>query len=137
MKNTNEKNGSILELKKEFPALFIAYEDWYKKEEFAKERGKASCPSISIVPESVYKTWEQQQTLLGKDDEVPTAQEVVAAIIKTGIGKSPISFYVRTSSISAGNHVYVGIVSGKISIYDGYDDCIANVGVVKKSEPQK
>src|SRR3989344_72891 len=65
--------------------LWQAFYDrsWYYKEAFAKDRGEIGWQLIRKTPveNSTNKTWNDQQALLGKDDETPKAQVMVYTII--------------------------------------------------------
>lgn len=95
--------------------LFYSHSDaWYNEESFAKERGVASWQLVCKTPadNSTSKDWQEQQTLLGKDDEVPTAQVMAYTIIGHYLATGERLFenvYVRTSSVdSGGSRVHVG-----------------------------
>lgn len=80
------------------------------------------------VPESINKTWDEQQALLSGAEIVPNAAEFVWCVTtyKAVRGKYLFSgIYVRTSSLdSVGNRVYVGDFSavgfGLGNYWDGY-----------------
>jgi hypothetical protein len=93
-------------------------EGWYAESEqkFAREDKVACGEWLEIrkeeVPNSLRKTWDEQQDLITEVEHIPNASEVSYAITAyfkvRGIyllrGK-----YIRTSSVSAdGNHVFVG-----------------------------
>jgi len=110
--------------------LFCSREDaWYNKQSFAKEHGKVSWQLVRKTPvdNSTAKSWQEQQTLLGKDDEVPTSQVVVYTIIGhfLAVGERLLEhIYVRTSSVgSDGSRVGVGdFDSGGLSVGGCWDD---------------
>ena len=58
-------------------------QDWYNKQAFAKDKGEIGWHLIrkTPVPESLNKTWDDQQKLIGKDDETPKAVVMVYTII--------------------------------------------------------
>lgn len=101
---------SILSIReKEAKNLFYySHKDfWYSQEPFAKERGQIGWRLIrkTPVPDSTSKNWEEQQTLLNKQEEVPSAQAMVYTIIghclKTG-ERLFGGIYVYTSSLDSG-----------------------------------
>jgi hypothetical protein len=108
---------SILEIRGRIERnLFHSYEDsWYNKESFAKERGKVGWELVRKTPveDSISKNWQQQRSLLSKNDEVPSAQIMVYTIIGHYLSTGERLFkniYVRTSSLDAGGHrVDVGV----------------------------
>jgi len=89
-------------------------QSWYNNESFAKERGEVSWQLVrkTEVANSICKNWQEQQLLLGKDDEVPNAQVVVYTIIGHYLATDERLFehiYVRTSCVgSNGGRVFVG-----------------------------
>ena len=77
---------SILDIRAKVKGeLWQAFYDqsWYNKEAFAKDRGEIGWHLIRKTPveNSTNKTWNDQQALLGKDDETPKAQVMVYTII--------------------------------------------------------
>ena len=109
--------------------LFCSREDaWYNKQSFAKEHGKVSWQLVRKTPvdNSTAKSWQEQQALLGKDDEVPTSQVVVYTIIGhfLAVGERLLEhIYVRTSSVDSGGYrVYVGYFDSRgLGVYDYWD----------------
>jgi len=102
---------------------------WYNKESFAKERGEVNWQLVRKTPvdNSTSKNWQEQQELLGEDDEVPTSQVVVYTIIGhfLAVGERLLEhIYVRTSSVgSDGSRVGVGdFDSGGLSVGGCWDD---------------
>ncbi len=87
---------------------------WYNNEAFAKDRGEVSWHLVREIPvlESIGKTWNEQQALLGGQDETPSAQVLVYVIIGHYLTTGERLFekvYVRTSSVdSDGDRVLVG-----------------------------
>lgn len=89
-------------------------QDWYNKQSFAKEKGEVVWQLIRKTPvsDSTSKTWDEQNKLLGKDDEVPS----VRAVVYTMIGHCKATgerlfekIWVRCSDVvSDGSHVRVG-----------------------------
>jgi hypothetical protein len=107
--------------------LFCSHEDaWYNSQEFAQKTGKTQWMLIqkTPVPNSTSKTWQEQQALLGKKEEIPTAQAMVYTIIGHYLNTAERLFekiYVRTSYLdSGGRHVDVGIFDSSGLVVDGY-----------------
>jgi hypothetical protein len=96
--------------------LFCSHEGaWYNNEAFASVKpNRAHWLLIrkTEVPGSLSKTWQDQQALLGKDEEVPTSQEVVYMTILYYLVTGERLFqnlYVRTRDVSSsGYRVDVG-----------------------------
>ena len=63
-------------------SLFYSH-DWYDKQAFAKDKGEVGWQLVRKEPVvgSTSKTWNEQQALLSKDEEVPTARIVVYTMI--------------------------------------------------------
>jgi hypothetical protein len=107
---------SILEIRgKVEHSLFYGHKDaWYNKQAFAKERGEVAWQLVRKTPvdNSTSKNWQEQQSLIGKDDEVPSAQVMVYTIIGHYLATGERLFEhicVRTSSVdSDGHRVLVG-----------------------------
>jgi len=121
---------SILEVRgKVERKLFYSHEDaWYNKQSFAKERGEVTWQLVRKTPvdNSTSKNWQEQQALLSKEDEVPTAQVMVYTIIGHYLATGERLFeriYVRTSSVdSVGLRVLVGYFgSGGLSVRSHWD----------------
>lgn len=122
---------SILEIRgKVKRELFFSHEDaWYNKQSFAKEHGEISWQLVRKTPvdDSTSKNWQEQQALLSKDDEMPSAQVMVYTIIGHYLATGERLFehiYVRTSSVdSDGDRVLVGYFdSDGLVIYGWWDD---------------
>jgi len=100
---------SVLEIRGKMDSKLFYDQSWYNKESFAKERGEASWQLVRKTPvdNSVSKNWEEQQALIGEDDEVPTAQVMVYTIIGHYLATGERLFehiYVRTSSVGSGGY---------------------------------
>lgn len=99
---------SILEIRgKVERKLFFSHDAWYNEESFAKEHGEVNWQLVRKTPvnNSTSKSWQEQQALLGKDDEVPTAQVMVYAIIGHYLATGKRLFkhvYVRTPFVDSG-----------------------------------
>jgi len=107
---------SIIEIRGKIPRdqrLFYN-QDWYNKESFAKDRGEAAWHLVHKTPvaNSTSKIWDEQQALLAKNEETPTARVMVYTIIGHFLVTNERLFenvYVRCSDVdSRGNRVYVG-----------------------------
>ena len=68
--------------KLENQTLFYS-QDWYDKQAFAKDKGEVGWQLVRKEPiaNSTSKTWNNQQALLSKDEETPTARIVVYTIV--------------------------------------------------------
>ncbi|MFH0928367.1 MAG: hypothetical protein V1821_02735 [bacterium] len=128
---------SILEIRGKVPDnqhLFYN-QDWYNEESFAKDRGEAEWHLIRKTPvdNSTSKTWNEQQALLAKSEETPTARVMVYTIIGHFLTTGERLFeriYVRCSDFdSHGYRVIVGYFNS-VGLYvshywsDGRMDCI-------------
>jgi len=73
---------SILDIREKNKTIF-KNQSWYNNEAFAADKGKIGWHLVkkTPVPGSISKTWDQQQSLLGQDDEIPTAQVLAYTII--------------------------------------------------------
>lgn len=95
--------------------LFYGHGDaWYNNESSAKEQGTVGWQLVRKTPasNSTSKNWQEQQSLIAKENEVPSAQVMVYTIIGHYLATGERLFenvYVRTSSVdSDGYHVFVG-----------------------------
>jgi hypothetical protein len=126
---------SILEIRDKVERkLFCSHEDaWYNKQVFAKDHGEARWQLVrkTLVSNSTSKTWAEQQALLIKNEEVPTAQVMTYTIIGHFLATHERLFekiYVRTSDVdSDGLRVDVGFFDSdglNVDIYwdDNRDD---------------
>lgn len=108
---------SILEIRgKVENKLFYRPEDaWYNKQAFAKDKGEVRWQLVRKTPvaNSTSKSWNEQQDLLAKNEEAPTAQVMVYTIIGHFLATGERLFeniYVRCSDVdSSGSRVDVGI----------------------------
>ncbi|MCX6764142.1 MAG: hypothetical protein NTU58_00305 [Candidatus Nealsonbacteria bacterium] len=115
---------SILEIRsKVASSLFLSHEGaWYNKKSFAKKHGQTKWQLVrkTEVANSTSKSWREQQVLLSKDEEVPTAQVMVYTIIGHYLATGEHLFKntnVRTSSVvSNGGHVGVCYIDSIDSI---------------------
>lgn len=121
---------SILEIRDKVKRkLFYNHEiAWYNDQPFANERGEVNWQLIRKVPVDnlIPKDYQEQQALFSKDDEVPTAQAMVYAIIGHYLATGEWLIeqkYAHTFSIdSRCNCVYVTDVgSNGLGISDYWD----------------
>ncbi|MEK7209601.1 MAG: hypothetical protein AAB670_01610 [Patescibacteria group bacterium] len=111
---------SILEIRgKVVQDQRLFYEqDWYNKQAFAKEKGETGWQLVRKTPvnDSTSKTWQEQQALLGNNEETPTARVMVYATIGYFLSTGERLFeevYVRCSDLdSGGDRVGVGVFDG-------------------------
>lgn len=109
--------------------FYFKDEPWYKKQAFAKDKGQARWALIekSIVSGSLSKTWQEQQALLQKSDETPTARVLVYGVILhylvNGERLLP-NVYARVSDLdSDGIRVIVGHFDAHgLYVYYSWDD---------------
>jgi hypothetical protein len=123
---------SILDIRAKVKGeLWQAFYDqsWYNKEAFAKDRGETGWHLIKKTPveNSTNKSWDEQQTLLGKDDETPKAQVMVYTIIghyKAANERLFEKVWVRCSDLgSDGYRVCVGsFVARGLGVGNYWDD---------------
>lgn len=128
---------SILDMRQKAPRAFYN-QGWYTAEAFAADKGETGWQLVSQtpVPDSMAKTWDEQQALLSTDEETPSAQVMVTAIIGHFLATGKRLFereYVRTSSLGSGGHrIHVGnFVSPHGLDVNGYfdDACIGRLAV--------
>ncbi len=103
-------------------------QDWYDNEAFAKDKGEVSWQLVRKEPiaGSTAKTWNDQQALLSKDEETPTARIVVYTMIGHFLATGEYLFekiYVRSVDLgSDGYRVLVGLFdSDGLYVYDYWD----------------
>ncbi len=106
---------SILEIRGKVQDKGLFYnQDCYNKKSFSKKHGEITWQLVRKTPvdNSTSQNWQEQQALLSKDDEVPSAQVMVYTIIGHYLATGERLFehiYVRTSSVdSGGGRVSVG-----------------------------
>lgn len=114
---------SILDIrgiaKKQSDRTLFYSQDWYDKQAFANEKAELGWHLIRKTPveNSTAKNWKEQQALLSKDEETPTASVLVYTIIGHFLATGEHLFekiYVRTSSLdSDGYLVLVGYFDSK------------------------
>jgi len=116
---------SLLEIRGKVESKLFYDQSWYNKESFAKARGEVTWQLIrkTKVANSTSKNWQEQQALLSKDDEVPSAQVMVYTIIGHYLTTGERLFehiFVRTFSVdSDGYRVVVGrFDSGGLGVND-------------------
>ena len=121
---------SITEVRSKVSNQRLFYnQDWYNKEAFAKDRGEVAWHLVrkTPVPNSTSKTWPEQQVLLAKNEETPTARVMVYAIIGHFLVTGERLFeriYVRCSDVdSYGGRVFVGLFGADgLSVKNYWDD---------------
>lgn len=109
---------SILDIrgiaKKQSDRTLFYSQDWYDKQAFAKDKGEVGWQLVRKEPiaNSTSKTWSDQQALLSKDEETPTARIVVYTTVGHFLATGERLFekiYVRCVDLdSDGRRVYVG-----------------------------
>jgi len=100
---------SVLEIRGKVESKLFYDQSWYNKKSFAKERGEVTWQLVrkTEVANSTSKNWQEQQALLSKDDEVPSAQVMVYTIIGHYLTTGERLFehiYVRTFSVDSGGY---------------------------------
>lgn len=103
-------------------------QEWYDKQAFAKDKGEVGWQLVRKEPiaNPTSKTWNDQQALLSKDEETPTARIVVYTMIGHFLATGERLFekiYVRCVDLGSGGHrVVVGrFVSDGLGVR-GYGD---------------
>ncbi len=87
--------------------LFHSHENaWYNKEKFAKGKGEVGWHLVrkTPVPDSINKTWSEQQALLTETEETPTTQVMVYTITGHFLATGERLFkdvYVRCSDLGS------------------------------------
>ena len=118
--------------------LFYSHENaWYNRDAFAKKRGEVAWQLVRKIPidNSTSKNWNEQQLLLGQDEEVPNANVMVYTIIGHFLATGERLFehiYVRTSSVDlVGYRVSVGLFDSDGLLIGDYwgDDLNVILGV--------
>jgi hypothetical protein len=109
---------SILDIrgiaKKQSDRTLFYSQDWYDKQAFAKDKGEVGWQLVRKEPiaNSTSKTWNDQQALLSKDEETPTARIVVYTMVGHFLATGERLFekiYVRCVDLdSDGDRVLVG-----------------------------
>ena len=120
---------SILDIKKMDNKLFYPITGaWFESRKFAKSKGTTSWQLVRKTPveDSMSKTWKEQQVLLSKDDETPSARVMVYTIIGHYMNTGETLFRsvcVRTSSVGFNDvRVYVGLFYAGGLFLNGYWD---------------
>jgi hypothetical protein len=126
---------SILEIRDKVKSeLFYSHKDaWYNEQAFAKDKGETRWQLVRKTPvdNSTSKDWNEQQALLGKNEETLKAQAMVYTIIGHFLATSECLFkniYVRCSDVDSdgyrvdvGNFDSNGLDVGYYSDVDRYD----------------
>ncbi len=135
---------SILDIRGHCHDQHLFYnQDWYNKQAFAKNKGEVSWQLIQKTPvaDSTSKTWNEQQALLGKNEETPTARVMVYSIIGHFLATGERLFekiYVRCCDLdSDGGHVCVGDfdASGLGVLSYWFDVRLSVLGVASSRKP--
>lgn len=109
---------SLMDIWQAQTGLFYAKsEPWYgaRDEQFARSKVKAGWQLVrkNPVPDSTRRTWNEQNALLGQDEQVPSASVLAQAILihyQETEERLYETIYVRCSDVnSIGGHVYLGI----------------------------
>lgn len=134
---------SIIEIRKNVkPDLFYSHENsWYISQAFAKDRGEGVAWCLiykTPIPGSLGESWEKQQTLIAKNEEIPTARVLVYTIIGHYLVTGEKLFKnvcVRSSNLdSYDSRVSIGSFDANgLHISTSEDDvCIPNTGAVSQ-----
>lgn len=129
--------------KKSAQTLFYN-QDWYDKQAFAKDKGEVGWHLVRKTPvaNSTSNTWNEQQALLWKDEETPTARIVVYTMIGHFLATGERLFeniYVRCVDLgSDGRRVLVGRFHADGLDVSGYWDGhrVARIGVASARKQQ-
>lgn len=104
-------------------------QDWYDKQAVAKDKGEVGWQLVRKEPiaNSTSKTWNEQQVLLSKDEETPTARIVVYTVVGHFLATGERLFekiYVRCVDLdSDGDRVSVGyFVAEGLYVLNYWDD---------------
>ena len=133
---------SILDIrgiaKKQSDRTLFYSQDWYDKQAFAKDKGEVGWQLVRKEPiaNSTSKTWNDQQALLSKDEETPTARIVVYTMVGHFLATGERLFekiYVRCVDLDwGGDRVSVGGFDAgglDVSSWNGDDRRLGNIGV--------
>lgn len=105
---------SILAIRGIAPRKVFYGQDWYDREQFATQASTVGWKLVRKTPveDSTSKTWEDQQRLLHKNEETPSAQVVIYTMVGHFLATGERLFgniYVRCSDLdSLGYRVGVG-----------------------------
>jgi hypothetical protein len=135
-------------------ADYLLRKSWYNNYAFAKDCGTTSWHLVrtTIVPDSIQKSWDEQQKLLSKDEVTPSARVVIYTMISKFLssrgyrrmfkyivhyGAYPL--YVRCSDItSPGCGVAVGGFSYANGIgiqHHGHNGWLSTLGLASERRP--
>src|SRR3989344_6029384 len=132
---------SILDIrglaKKQSDRTLFCSQDWYDEQAFAKDKGKVGWQLVRKEPiaNSTSKTLNDQQALLSKDEETPTARVVIYTMVGHFLATGEYlldKIYVHCVDLgSDGNRVFVGCFDAEgLHVYDWYDDdCYVSIGL--------
>lgn len=61
-----------------------SHENWWSDESFARIPGQVRKLALrtSLVPGSLNKTWEEQKALIGENEQVPSARDIVDGMVQ-------------------------------------------------------
>ncbi len=138
---------SILEIRGKVPdnQRLFNNQDSYNKEFFAKDNGEEAEWQLVLktpINNSTNKNWDEQQALLAKNEETPTARVMVYTIIGHYLATGERLFenvYIRCSNVdSDGDRVYVGDFDSSglrvDSYWDGLRDGYVGLASARKFE---
>ena len=117
----------IIAKKQSGQTLFFS-QDWYDKQAFAKDKGEVGWQLVrkEMIANSTSKTWNDQQALLSKDEETPTARILVYTVVGHFLATGERLFekiYVRCVDLdSDGYRIGVGDFDGKGLDVDYWSD---------------
>jgi len=132
---------SILDIrglaKKQSDRTLFCSQDWYDEQVFAKDKGKVGWQLVRKEPiaNSTSKTWNDQQALLSKDEETPTARVVIYTMVGHFLATGEYlleKIYVHCVDLgSDGSRVVVGSfdAEGLRVSYWGGDRCNDDIGL--------
>ncbi|MCR4334883.1 MAG: hypothetical protein NUV47_04135, partial [Patescibacteria group bacterium] len=123
---------SILDIrgivKKQSDQTLFYSQDWYDKQAFAKDKGEVGWQLVRKEPiaNSTSKTWNEQQELLSKDEETPTARIMVYTMVGLFLATEERlleKVYARCVDLgSDGHRVHVGGFDAKGLFIGGWSD---------------
>lgn len=132
---------SIIEMRQSHPDLFWD-QDWYLQgEKFAEEKGSGVILLCkTLVPGSLRQIYWEKHKLLGQNEFVPTAEQVVSGILAYHQQHGQWLFegvWVRTSSVASdGGRVLVGVAVGVVvlsKVWDGSRRDVIGLAVARNS----
>ena len=108
--------------------VFCQQDDWYDTHPFSSDKGYVEWHLVRKTPvdDSTGKTWDEQQSLLGDNEETPKFQVLIYAVVGHFLATGEKLFenenmYVRCSDFdSDGDRVFLRFCSGGLDV--GSDD---------------